>query len=65
MTTNPNKNLIRRLKAQIAVAKEVDGDFAYITIGDAKRILRVLEEKPNGDEAMDISKQAVNDNERR
>ena len=37
------KNLVKRLKSQIAAAKEVDGDFAYITIGDAKRILRMLE----------------------
>ena len=46
--SDPNKNLIQRLKAQIAVAKEVDGDFVYITVGDAKRILKAInkEEKP-------------------
>lgn len=40
-----NKNLVQRLKAQIAVAKEVDGDFVYITVGDAKRILKMIEEE--------------------
>ena len=37
------KNLVKRLKSQIAEAREVDGDFAYITVGDAKRILKLLE----------------------
>ena len=40
------KNLVQRLKSQIAAAKEIDGDFAYITVGDAKRILKLLEEQP-------------------
>lgn len=43
--SDPNKNLKQRLKAQIAVAKEIDGDFVYITVGDAKRILKVLEKE--------------------
>ena len=40
---NPNERLIKRLKSQIAVAKEVDGDFVYMTVGDAKRVLKLLE----------------------
>ena len=43
--SDPNKNLILRLKAQIAVAKEVDGDFVYITVGDAKRILKAIDKE--------------------
>ena len=39
------ENLVKRLKRGIEVAKGVDGDFVYITIGDAKRILKLLEEK--------------------
>ena len=39
------ENLVKRLKRWIEVARGVDGDFVYITIGDAKRILKLLEEK--------------------
>ena len=39
------ENLAKRLKRGIEVARGVDGDFVYITIGDAKRILKLLEEK--------------------
>lgn len=39
------ENLVKRLKRGIEVARGVDGDFVYITIGDAKRILKLLEEK--------------------
>ena len=43
--SSSNKNLIQRLKSQIAVAKEVDGDFVYITVGDAKRILKAIDKE--------------------
>ena len=39
------ENLVKRLKRGIEVARGIDGDFVYITIGDAKRILKLLEEK--------------------
>jgi len=38
------RNLIRRLEMQIALAREIDSDWAYITIGDAKKILQLLKE---------------------
>lgn len=37
--------LKKRLERGIATAKGVDGDFVYITIGDAKRILQMIEER--------------------
>ena len=40
------KNLIRRLKSGIEVARNIDNDFVYITVGDAKRILKILEPSP-------------------
>lgn len=43
------ENLIKRLKRGIETAKGIDADFVYITVGDAKRILRLLEQdKANG-----------------
>ena len=44
------ENLIKRLKAQIKEAREIESDWAYVTIGDAKKILKLLEED-NGKEA--------------
>jgi len=40
--TMQNDNLINRLKNGIETASGIDNDFVYITIGDAKRILRML-----------------------
>ena len=37
-----NKMLIKHLQSGIATAKGVDGDFVYITVGDAKRILKAF-----------------------
>ena len=37
-----NERLIKRLKQGIATAKGVDGDFVYVTVGDAKRILKAF-----------------------
>ena len=36
--------LIKRLMRGIATAKGIDNDFIFITIGDAKRLLKLLEE---------------------
>lgn len=36
--------LEKHLKAGIATAKGVDGDFVYLTVGEAKTILRILDE---------------------
>ena len=49
------ENLMKRLQRGIAVAKGVDNDFVFITIGDAKRLLKLLEadkerDKEGGDE---------------
>ena len=46
---NRNDNLIKRLRTGIDTARGVDNDFVYITIGDAKRILRMLESEIGGD----------------
>lgn len=35
-------NLVRRLNAQIDLAKGDDEDFCYVTVGDAKRIVKIL-----------------------
>ena len=35
----------KHLVSGIATAKGVDGDFVYITVGDAKRILRMIGER--------------------
>ena len=37
------ENLIKRLQRGIVTAKGVDNDFVFITIGDAKRLLKLLE----------------------
>lgn len=36
--------LVKHLKAGIETAKGVDGDFVYVTVGEAKMILEVIEE---------------------
>ena len=36
--------LVRHLKAGIETAKGIDGDFVYVTVGEAKMILEVIEE---------------------
>ena len=38
-------NLVKKLKNGITQAKGVDADFLYITVGDAKRVLKMLEEE--------------------
>ena len=43
--TKDMKRLVKSLESGIATAKGVDGDFVYITVGDAKRILQMIEEK--------------------
>ena len=43
--TKDTKRLAKSLESGIATAKGVDGDFVYITVGDAKRILQMIEEK--------------------
>ena len=45
--------LVKRLKRAIEESKGIDGDFVYITIGDAKRILKLL------DQDMDKDRDAV------
>ena len=50
------ENLMKRLQRGITVAKGIDNDFVFITIGDAKRLLKLLEEdkkrdKEGGDES--------------
>ena len=50
------ENLIKRLQRGIATAKGIDNDFVFITIGDAKRLLKLLEadkerDKEGGDES--------------
>ena len=41
--------LVKRLKRAIEESKGIDGDFVYITIGDAKRILKLLEKDVDAD----------------
>jgi len=36
--------LVKNLKAGIETAKGIDEDFVYITVGEAKIILQVIEE---------------------
>ncbi len=36
--------LVKRLKTGIETAKGIDGDFVYITVGEAKRILQIIKE---------------------
>ena len=38
------ERLEKHLESGIATAKGVDGDFVYITVGDAKRILKMIKE---------------------
>ena len=50
------ENLIKRLQRGIVTAKGIDNDFVFITIGDAKRLLKLLEadkerDKEGGDES--------------
>ena len=42
-------NLIKRLQRGIVTAKGIDNDFVFITIGDAKRLLKLLEEDKKRD----------------
>ena len=37
-------NLVKRLKRGIEAAHGDNGDFVYITIGEAKKILKLIEE---------------------
>ena len=41
----PTEKIIKRLKSQIAVCKEIDSDWITITVGTAKRILELIEGK--------------------
>ena len=43
------ENLMKRLKRGIVTAKGIDNDFVFITIGDAKRLLKLLEEDKKRD----------------
>ena len=43
------ENLMKRLQRGITVAKGVDNDLVFITIGDAKRLLKLLEEDKKRD----------------
>lgn len=36
--------LVKRLETGIETAKGIDGDFVYITVGEAKRMLRIIKE---------------------
>ena len=36
--------LVKHLKAGIETAKGIDGDFVYVTVGEAKIILDVIKE---------------------
>ena len=38
------EKVISRIKAQIAVCKEIDSDFISLTVGTGKRILELLDE---------------------
>ena len=38
------EKVIKRIKAQIAVCKEIDSDFISLTVGTGKRILELLDE---------------------
>jgi hypothetical protein len=38
----PTEKIIKRLKSQIAVCKEIDSDWISITVGTAKRILELI-----------------------
>lgn len=44
------ENLIKRLRRGIVTAKGIDNDFVFITIGDAKKILKMLEEDQKKEE---------------
>lgn len=44
------KNLMKRLKRGIETAHGDNGDFVYITIGEAKKILELLEEEQKKEE---------------
>ena len=48
------ENLIKRLRRGIATAKGIDNDFVFITIGDAKKILKMLDEKLTLEGCFDI-----------
>ena len=39
------EHLEKHLASGIATAKGVDGDFVYITVGDAKRIIQMINER--------------------
>ena len=43
------EKVIKRIKAQIAVCKEIDSDFISLTVGTGKRILELLEEEEPAD----------------
>ena len=51
------ENLIKRLQRGIVTAKGIDNDFVFITIGDAKRLLKLLEDDKERD------KEGGNENE--
>ena len=43
------EKVISRIKAQIAVCKEIDYDFITLTVGTGKRILELIEEEEISD----------------
>ena len=43
------EKVISRIKAQIAVCKEIDSDFISLTVGTGKRILELLDESGKED----------------
>ena len=43
------EKVIKRIKAQIAVCKEIDSDFITLTVGTGKRILELLSEEEPAD----------------
>jgi hypothetical protein len=45
------EKVISRIKAQIAVCKEIDSDFITLTVGTGKRILELLDESEKEDPA--------------
>lgn len=61
------EKVISRIKAQIAVCKEIDSDFISLTVGTGKRILELLDESGKEDPAdyengfHDGYQQAMND----
>ena len=43
------EKVIKRIKAQIAVCKEIDSDFISLTVGTGKRILELIDEENESD----------------